>query len=114
MWLRGLFSTCGYIIGPAILLAGLAAVLLCVRASLRGSPPRAPWTALMSSLVPVVIALFVGVPFGLIVVWRAGELAKDPGTLALNLGQMCLAGLVVTALPLAWSLLLLRLPRDPV
>jgi len=98
-----LFDSCGYLVGPAILLAGLCAVGLCGWASRPASSRRARRVALVAAAAPIVIAL-CGVLFGLIMCW----LAQAPDSPWGALGKVCLAGLVVAALPLAWAMWLLR------
>jgi hypothetical protein len=98
-----LFDTCGYIVGPAIWLAGLCAVGLCLRASRPSSTRRSRRVALAAAVSPVAVAL-CGVVFGLVVWWAA----HVPDAPWLALGKVCLAGLVVAGLPLVWALFLLR------
>jgi hypothetical protein len=103
-----LFSTTGWIFGPAILLAGSVALFLCVRASLSPRPHRARRAALVS-LLPLAVSV-CGALVGLgLILTLAGGLSAVPRSSWLALGQCCLAGLVVTALPLLWSLVLLCL-----
>jgi hypothetical protein len=101
-----LFDTTGFIIGPAMMLAGIVALVLCLRASRQPDSPRAKRVALLVSLLPFALGIFA-IPFGL-AAWAASGQGGTPDWLAL--GKACLAGLVVTAVPLVWSLLLLR-PR---
>jgi hypothetical protein len=98
-----LFDTCGWIFGPAILLAGLCAVALCLRASRRSSSRRGRGVALAAAGSPLAVAV-CGAVIGL-VVWWAAQVPEAPW---LALGKVCLAGLVVAALPLGWALFLLR------
>jgi hypothetical protein len=100
-----LFDTCGYIVGPAIMLAGLCAVGLCLWASLPASTRRVRRVALAAAVSPLAVGA-CGAVFGFIVWWSA----HDPGSPWLGLGKVCLAGLAVAALPLVWALLLLRPP----
>ncbi len=109
MGILWLFDTCGYIVGPAIIGAGLVAVGLCLRASRRSSTPRTRRFAVVASMSPVVVGL-CGAVFGFLVWWTA----RVPNAPWLALGKVCLAGLVVAAVPLFWSLLLLRARRNPV
>ena len=103
-----LFSTCGLIFGPAIMLAGLVALGLCLLASRRASPPRSRRNAFFASLLPLVVAV-CGALVGLVLWLALGYSSGSPLENGLALGQVCLAGLVVSFLPLLWSVLLLRL-----
>ena len=98
-----LFDTCGYIFGPAILIAGLCGVGMCLRARSPSSTRRARRAALVAALSPVIVGV-CGAASGLVVWW----VAAVPTAPWLPLGKVCLAGLVVAALPLGWALLLLR------
>ena len=92
------------------LLAGFVALGLCLRASFRASPPRASRAAVTFSLLPFAIGICAAlVGLGL---WLAGVMPNVAQLdAALNLGKACLAGLVTTAVPLAWALTLVRLRR---
>jgi hypothetical protein len=103
-----LFDTCGSIVGPAILGAGLLALALCLRASRPASSPKARRAAVAVALLPAAFGP-LGALFGLIV----RRLYPVPGDHWSALGKVCLAGLVVAAVPLAWSLLLARARRGP-
>jgi hypothetical protein len=101
-----LFNTCGTIFGPAIWLAGIVAIVLCVRATRRPSPERRQ-LAFRASLAPFalgVLGVFVG-----LAVCAANQIAADAGALL----KVCLAGFVVTVPALVWSLSLPR-PRPQV
>jgi hypothetical protein len=107
-----LFDTLGLIFGPAVFLAGIAALVLCVRATRNTSTARSQRTAMWASFGPFVLgvcAMVVG-----LVVWVIEARATiDPATAFLNSGKAALAGLVVTLLPLAWALTLRRTRRQP-
>lgn len=98
-----LFDSCGYIIGPAILLAGLCGIVLCLWASRNASTRRTRQWALAVALAPIVIGL-IGVVFGY-VVWQSSNIPETPWG---PLGKVLLAGVVVAAGPLLWATLLLR------
>ena len=111
MWLLWLFNTTGLIFGSAILLAGVVALGFCLRASLRAKPARASRVAVTFSLLPFALGICAAlVGLGL---WLAGAM-PDVARLdaAMNLGKACLAGLVTTAVPLGWALILVRLRRE--
>jgi hypothetical protein len=101
-----LFDTCGLITGPAMWLAGLVAVALCVRATRRAdseSRRLARWASL-APLAVGVAGVFAGLAF-----CAASHISADPAALL----KVTLAGLVVTLPALVWSLSLRR-PRPRV
>src|SRR6516225_3612838 len=108
-----LFDTAGYIVGPAIMLAGLLALLLCLRATRQIDSPQARRTALLASFLPLG-AGFLGALFGLIWFLCFGPQGGIQMVQWQALGKVCLAGLVVTTFPLLWSLVLFRIPRTSV
>jgi hypothetical protein len=105
-----LFDTCGWILGPAILLAGVAALGLCLWATCQFTLRRRTQRLAVSvSLLPLVLGIcgaLVGAVLWLSLAW---PISTADGLQAL--GKVCLAGLVVSAVPLVWALLLLRLRR---
>jgi hypothetical protein len=111
MWFLWVFNTTGLIFGSAILVAGVVALGSCLRASLRAKPARTPRMAVTFSLLPFAFGICAAlVGCGL---WMTGAM-PDVARLdaALNIGKACLAGLVTTAVPLAWALILVRLRRE--
>jgi hypothetical protein len=110
MGFLSLFNSCGYVFGPAIFLAGLVALGLCLWASFKSRSGRAGRIALACSLGPVVLGL-CGALFGLILLWYLGQLGGMSGENWLYLGKVPLSGLVVAAPSLVWALVLLRLRR---
>ena len=98
-----LFNTTGYVFGSAIMVAGLLALGLCLRASLKSRPARAERLALAFSLSPLAIGV-CGAVFGLAMLLSAGQLGGAGRETWLALGTVCLAGLVITVPPLTWSL----------
>jgi hypothetical protein len=102
-----LFDTSGLIFGPAILLAGVVALGLCVWATRRSSPRRTQRLAVTVSFLPLAISM-CGALVGAILWWSLAWPESTAAT-ARNLGKVCLAGLVVSSVPLVWALLLLRL-----
>ena len=98
-----LFDTCGYIFGPAMIIAGVFALFLCLRASRPSCPRSAQRRAVAIALSPALIGL-CGALVGL-ALWAANRMAVDPWEAC---GKVCLAGMAVSAVPLIWSLLLLR------
>jgi hypothetical protein len=97
----GLFDTCGYIFGPAIMLAGAAALAVCGWQTFRRASERSRRLAIGVALSPTALAL-CGVPFGIAV----GLAARAPAVAWPALGKMVLAGVVVSAVPLVWALFL--------
>jgi hypothetical protein len=101
-----LFDTTGWIIGPVMLITGLLALVLCLRANNSASSPRAVRAALIASLLPLAAGV-CAIGFGWAVVWYSGKIPEDTTGIWLALGKACLAGLVVSLVPLSWSLGLL-------
>ena len=98
-----LFDTCGWIFGPAIMLAGLAALGLCAWATFGSLSRCVRRRAVVLAVSPLVLGV-CGFFFGLGVCWYVGVPAVPWGAL----GKVCLAGAVVSAVPLAWALFLPR------
>ena len=105
-----LFNTLGGIFGPFVLLAGVVAVVLCVRAGQRAGTPAVRRAAVWASLMPLaggVAAMLTG-----LALWAGGWYPRmEPQTAWLNLGKAVLAGLVVTAVPFVWATTLNRTRR---
>jgi hypothetical protein len=95
----------GYIFGPLTLLAGLVALALCARATLR-SGRAAAHRALLWSLLPTALGV-AGAIFGAIVWASSGKAAPDPAAVWAALGCTVLFGVFTSALPVLWSLALL-------
>jgi len=95
----------GYIFGPLMLLAGLAAVALCVRATFRGDRGSAR-RALRWSLLPPAVGV-VGAVFGAAVAAAEGFPANAWVAAAPYLAGTVLFGVFVAAVPALWSLVLL-------
>src|ERR1700676_4718132 len=106
MNLLWLFDTCGYIVGPAILAAGLLAIGLCLWASRPSTPRRGRRRALVVAASPAAVGLG-GAAFGFVIWWTAGA----QGAPWAALGKVCLAGAVGAPGPLAWAVLLPRSGR---
>lgn len=98
-----LFDSCGAIFGSAIMLAGIAAIILCVRATLRGNTRRNQRITIAVATLPFVLGI-CGFVFGIVFCWIAGV----PNISWAALGKVCLAGAVVSVVPLIWALLLYR------
>jgi uncharacterized membrane protein len=100
------FRSPGYIFGPLMLLAGLAAVALCLRATFR--PDRASARrVLFWSLVPPVLGV-VGAIVGAVVLALADQPGKDWAEASKYLGCTILFGVFVAVIPALWSLVLLQ------
>jgi hypothetical protein len=100
----------GYIFGPLMLLAGVAAVVACARASWR--PDRAARRrAVAWALVPLALGV-VGATYGAVRWGLSGQVAQDRAFVWGLLGYTVLFGALVAALPLAWAAALVR--RRPV
>ena len=112
MFFLWLFQTAGWICGPLIVFTGIIALVLCLRATCRPDSPVLRRNAWIGSLIPLALGI-CGAIVGLVVFFVSGA----PGGLqqehCLNLGRVVLAGLVVSAVPLLWSLFLLRRPSVP-
>ena len=110
MYFLWLFNTAGLIFGPLIVLAGIVALVLCLRATRRSDSPVSKRNALVGSLAPLVVGI-CGAIFGLIYFLISGPAGGLQNEHLLNLGKVIFAGLVVTGVPLIWSLLLVNRPR---
>jgi hypothetical protein len=111
MGILWLFDTCGLIVGPAIWAAGLFAIWRCIRASRRSSSLYVRRSAAIYALLPLAVGI-CGALFGVAMLLAATQpagLARNPW---LDLAKVCLAGFVVTCIPLIWSLMLLSQRRD--
>ena len=95
---------CGWLFGVPMLLAGVVALVLCLWATwLRTDRTRR--AAVIASLTPLVIGC-IGVPVGAVFLWLASQRGVDVSSDWLNLGNVVLFGLTVSAVPLLWSALL--------
>jgi hypothetical protein len=103
-----LFNTCGPVVGLSMFAAGLVALGLCAWATRPASSPKGRRIAMRAALAPIVVGL-CGALSGLVYFGARNLTGAD----WLSLGKVCLAGLVVSAVPLVWALLLLRLRRGP-
>jgi hypothetical protein len=113
MFLLWLFNTAGLIFGPLIILAGIVAVISCLRASRRTTSPQSRRNALVGSLLPFIVGIF-GAIAGLAFMLTSGQAGGIQTEHWLNLGKVCLAGLVVSSIPLVWCLWLFRTPQAAV
>jgi len=102
-----LFDTCGYIFGPAIMVAGVVPVLLCAGVTFRSTSRRTQRLAVALAVSPLALGL-CGFLVGLVVCWSASL----PSVPWLALGKVCLAGAAVSVVPLIWALLLFRTRRN--
>jgi uncharacterized membrane protein len=96
----------GYIFGPLMLLAGLTAVVLCVRATRRPDRVRAR-RALVWALVPPVVGM-VGAICGAIVKALTDQPNKDWSAALPHLGGTILFGVFVALVPALWALVLFQ------
>ncbi len=101
-----LFTSAGPICGGAMLLALVAALVLCLMGTVKRNPSSAQ-IALTVALLPLVVSI-LGALVGLSIAWREGLLTSEPLACSLDLAKLCLAGLIVSSLPLAWALALVR------
>lgn len=108
MNLNDLLSSPGYIFGPAMLLSGLVALVVCLRATRQRQPIR-PRRIVIWSAAPLALGV-VGALVGCII-W---SLEKDavPHEAAMRglmaLGYTILFGLIVSSVPLIWTGFLIR------
>jgi hypothetical protein len=103
----------GYICGPLTLLAGVAAVVACARATRRADRTSARRAAVWS-LVPVAVGV-AGAAYGAAHWWLSGQVAPDRAEVWMRLGYVVLFGVFAAAVPLVWSaaLLVRRPPAAP-
>jgi|GEM_PF-6656834 len=100
----------GWIFGPLMLIAGLVAIVMCVRAMSRDR--SAARRALLWSLLPVVFGVVGAITGG--IVWMAtGQVAPAPTMVWMALGGTILFGVFVAIIPTLWSIILLQ-RRPPV
>ena len=97
-----LFDTCGFIFGPTIMLAGVAALALCARVTFRSSSRRLLRAAVGFASLPLVLGV-CGFVAGFVVC-----MTEQVPVSWLALGKVCLAGVVVSLVPLGWALLIYR------
>jgi hypothetical protein len=95
----------GYIFGPLMLLAGLVAAALCLRATLRPGRGGAQ-RALAWSFLPTALGV-AGAIFGAAVWASSGRAAPDPAAVWAALGCTVLFGVFTSVVPVLWSLALL-------
>lgn len=100
-----LFDTAGLIFGPAIILAGIVALAMCVRSTVK--PALRGGKTILVALMPFGLAI-IGALVGLGIVLNEGRPGGVPSDAWLALGKVCVAGLTVTALPLLWAVVLVR------
>jgi uncharacterized membrane protein len=96
----------GYIFGPLMLLAGLAAVAMCVKATLRPDRSAARRALTWALAAPALGA--VGAVVGAGVAALSDQPNKDWATAAAHLGCTVLFGVFVALVPALWALALLR------
>jgi hypothetical protein len=103
-----LFDTLGLIFGPIMLLSAMFALALCLRASMRTDSPQSRRTALFGSLLPLGVGVCAAVFGACFILVQTGGVG---GVVWPALGKCILAGLVVTLVPLLWTLFLPRPQR---
>jgi hypothetical protein len=105
-FLTAMVQSLGWLFGPLMLLAGLAALVMCARATVRTDRPVAR-RALMWALLPPVLGV-VGAIVGLVVWFVSQPGAPNRGPNWLALGYTVLFGVFVALAPALWALVLLR------
>jgi hypothetical protein len=100
-----LFNSLGLIFGPAVFLAGLLALILCFRATRRRKSAPVGRSTVVVSLMPLTISICAAL-VGLAIC--IGERRAWNNFDWTALGRCCLAGMVVSLVPLMWSLWLRR------
>ncbi len=98
-----LFDSCGFIFGPAMFAAAGVALFLCARSTFGVPTKRTEQLLLPMSALPLLLGC-CGFVVGVAVCW----IENMPSFPWLVLGKVCLAGGVMSLLPLAWSLYLRR------
>lgn len=102
----------GYIFGPLMLLTGLVALVVCLRATLRADRPAAR-RAVAWSLAPVgvgILGALVGLAY-----WGLSDMVSENRAETWGyLGYTVLFGILVAAVPLVWSVALLRRQRSAI
>lgn len=110
MWFLWLFDSTGWIFGPAILLAGVLALAMCLRESVGATTVKRRRAALAWSLLPFVLGIAAALVGAAL--WLAGTMPEvTTSNAARRLGKACLAGLITTTPPLAWAVALVRRRR---
>lgn len=107
MTILWLFDSCGYIFGPAIIAAGVAALVVCAWMTFRSTTARLQRLAVPLATLPVILGV-CGFLVGLVICWSA-DIGPVPW---LVLGKVILAGAVVSVVPLLWALFLRRIHRN--
>lgn len=92
----------GFIFMPLILLAGVVAIVACVRAS-RRADPATRWRPVWWALAPLALSI-LGVIVGLIARSLAGHTGPIPLTKWRYLGYTIELGLLVSSIPLLWAI----------
>jgi len=95
----------GWIFGPLMLLSGLVAFVVCVRATARAERAAAR-RALRWSLVPPALGVVGAIVGG--IVWVASGAATDPARARMALFCTFVFGVFCAAIPMLWSLALLQ------
>jgi hypothetical protein len=96
-----LFDSCGPIVASAMWLAGFIALYECARTTILGGSRRSARNLMLASLLPFAAGV-AGFLVGALML-AAGFQDNSPWS---SLGKCVLAGVVVTTLPLVWSLVL--------
>lgn len=103
-----LFDTCGWIFGPAIMAAGVIAITMCAWVTFGSASKRARRRTVALATLPLLLGI-CGFLVGLALAWNQDMTSEH----WLALGKVCLAGAMVTLVPLPWALWLIRLQEEP-
>lgn len=101
-----LFNTTGLIFGPLILLSGGFSLFICFKATRSRNDIKLRRQSLLISFLPFFISL-LGAMIGYLILINYGGNRGIQVANWLALGKCCLAGLIVSLLPLSWSIYLI-------
>ena len=101
-----LFNTTGLIFGPLILLSGGFSLFIFFKATRSRNDIKLRRQSLLISFLPFFISL-LGAMIGYLILINYGGNRGIQVANWLALGKCCLAGLIVSLLPLSWSIYLI-------